>query len=78
MSFTRSLPRKALLSTWTVRLARKFALAYLETVADLYILMGNPHYAAQNLLIFQASGLDCVDTESIVKILLDLEAQQAI
>jgi hypothetical protein len=50
----------------------------LETIADLYILMGNPHESAQNLSIFQASGLDCVDTESIVKILLDQEAQQAI
>jgi hypothetical protein len=49
----------------------------LETIADLYILMGNPHYGAQNLSIFQASGLDCVETESIVKIPHDLEAQQA-
>jgi len=40
--------------------------------------MGNPHKSAQNLSILQASGLDCVDTESIVKIPVDLEAQQAI
>jgi hypothetical protein len=50
----------------------------LETIADLYILMGNPHESAQNLLIFQASGLDRADSESIVKIPLDLEAQPAI
>jgi purine-binding chemotaxis protein CheW len=34
-------------------------LAFLESVADLYITMGNPHEHAQKLLIFHACGLEC-------------------